>query len=128
MIGELKIIAIAAKLPEAAITACASAGVSRRTARIASSPSPAPRLDQRRLRAQHQPQPDRREAGEDDPRHLYRLGGGAADLEALGRDVAALTGQARDRQGDQQPGDRENEEIPPKTGDRWSSRDPAAGR
>ena len=42
MIGELKSSAIAAMLPAAAITACASAGVSFFSERIAKTPSPAP--------------------------------------------------------------------------------------
>ena len=42
MIGWLKIIDIAAKLPDAAMTACTSEGVSLRTERIATRPRPAP--------------------------------------------------------------------------------------
>ena len=47
--------------------------------------------------------------GENDPRQINRQGRGATDLEALSGDVAALTGQAHDRESDRQSGKSEDD-------------------
>jgi hypothetical protein len=69
--------------------------------------------DQRRLRAEHDPQADRGEGRERDPGQVDRRDGGAAGDEAVGWDVPAFAGEAGDRERGDQTGDREHWKRPP---------------
>ena len=67
--GEAKMNDIAAKLPEAVTSVSACGGVSRRARLIISARDARAQHDQRGLRAEHQPEPDRRQTGQDYSRH-----------------------------------------------------------
>ncbi len=67
--------------------------------------------DQGRLGTQHEPEADRREAREDDPRQVHRASG--RGLEAVGGHVTPAARQAHDGKRRHHAGDREHRQRPP---------------
>ena len=80
----------------------------------AQDPQAAADRDQRGLRAYDGTEGDRGHACEHDARERARHRGGG--VQAIGRDVAAVSGQAGDREGDDHTGDREHRNRPPEWG------------
>ena len=113
MSGELKMNETAAKLPAAATTIRTCGGVSRRPSPISPRGHSPAQCDQGSLGAQHQPRADRRHAGPDPLPGQDRRAGRAPHGQALGRDVASVTGKAVDRERHDHRADRQDRERPP---------------
>ena len=100
--GDPSSVLMAAKLPAAPITVLACAGASFLTRCTARTPRPLPIAMQRRLRAEHDPEAEGGERGEDDAGQVDRPD--RARLEALRRLVPGGARQVADGEADEHPG------------------------